>query len=715
MRKAPWSCLVALFALLCQVAAAQGSGTDAGGAVAIDADDIGGVVTGPDGPEAGVWVVAETRDLPTRFIRIVVTDDAGRYVVPDLPPASYEVFVRGYGLVDSPRARARPGTRLDLAARRAPDPASAARYYPAIHWFAMLRMPALSEFGGGSDIPAAIRPSDWLNLIKSNGCVGCHQLGQASTRTIPRQFLEEFPDHAQAWMRRVQAGQSGESMLAILAGQLGGAPFAHLADWTQRIAAGELPAESPQRPVGVERNIVVTLREWMDEKLYLHDLIASDRRHPTVNAYGPLYGAPEYSTDDMPILDPVRNATTSFRLPVAPGTPEALGPGHAASAEVLQPSAYWGERKLWDTRANNHNSMFDRQGRLWLAATGHPPANPAFCRRGSSHPSAQVFPLERSQRRITLYDPRNGSYRAFQTCFQTHHLQFGYDRDDTLWTSGGGPVVGWINTRLLDETGDIEAAQGWTPLVLDTNGNGVRDAYVEPGQPADPGRDRRIVAPFYAVMPHPSDGSVWGTVRGNPGAVVRLMPGADPARTALAEIYAVPGPGFGVRGGDIDSNGVVWVSLASGHLGAFDRSKCRGPLNGPRATGDHCPEGWSFHRYPGPGFAGLGDGSAESSYYTWVDQHDTFGLGRDVPMSTGNLNDGLIAFKDGRMIVLRVPYPLGYYAKGFDGRIDDPAAGWKGRGLWTTNGDRTPWLIEGGKGSKPLAAHFQLRPHPLAK
>jgi hypothetical protein len=170
-----------------------------------------------------------------------------------------------------------------------------------------------------------------------------------------------------------------------------------------------------------------------------------------------------------------------------------------------------------------------------------------------------------------------------------------------------------------------------------------------------------------------------------------------------------------VRGGDIDSRGVVWVSLASGHLGAFDRSRCRGPLAGPAATGDHCPEGWSFHRYPGPGFEGVGENSAESSYYTWVDQHDTFGLGRDVPMSTANLNDGLVAFKDGRMILLRVPYPLGFYSKGFDGRIDDPALGWKGRGLWTTNGDRTPWLIEGGKGSRPLAAHFQLRPHPLAK
>jgi hypothetical protein len=84
-------------------------------------------------------------------------------------------------------------------------------------------------------------------------------------------------------------------------------------------------------------------------------------------------------------------------------------------------------------------------------------------------------------------------------------------------------------------------------------------------------------------------------------------------------------------------------------------------------------------------------------------------------MSTGNLNDGLIAYANGRMVVLRLPYPLGFYAKGFDGRIDDAQAGWKGRGLWTTSGDRTPWLREGGKGSKPIAVHFQLRPDPLAR
>ena len=78
-------------------------------AVQVDNDDIGGVVSGPRGPEAGVWVIAETTDLPTKFVRIVATDDRGRYVVPDLPKANYNVWVRGYGLVDSPKVQAAPG------------------------------------------------------------------------------------------------------------------------------------------------------------------------------------------------------------------------------------------------------------------------------------------------------------------------------------------------------------------------------------------------------------------------------------------------------------------------------------------------------------------------------------------------------------------------------------------------------------------------------
>ena len=111
----------ALVALAC-------AGPDAGlggDAVQIDVDDIGGVVMGPDGPEAGVWVIAETMDLGTRFSKTVVTDDEGRYVVPDLPEATYDVWVRGYGLVDSEKLQVSPGAMQDLVAVVAPDAAAA--------------------------------------------------------------------------------------------------------------------------------------------------------------------------------------------------------------------------------------------------------------------------------------------------------------------------------------------------------------------------------------------------------------------------------------------------------------------------------------------------------------------------------------------------------------------------------------------------------------
>ena len=684
--------------------------------VAIDKDDIGGVVSGPKGPEAGVWVIAETRDLGVRYIKSVVTDDRGRYVVPDLPAAKYQVWARGYGLVDSAKTAATPGQQLNITAVPAPSEAEAAKYYPAIYWYSMLKIPGAEEFGGKAhDIaPRLTEQRQWIAAMKNTGCIGCHQLGQESTRTIPPS-LGTFANGADAWKRRVQSGQSGAMMHGQLT-NLGERAFANYGEWTDRVAKGALPFAKPSRPEGVERNIVVTLRDWMDEKHYLHDLISSDRRHPTVNANGPLFGSPEYSSDLLPILDPIKNVATTFKAPVRdPQMPLNLGPGHAAGLDPTMPSPYWDNERIWETRVNNHNSMFGKDGRLWLAASVRGADNPAWCKAGSSYPSAKAFPLERAVRHLAVLNPKTMKYDFVETCYSTHHPQFGYDANDTLWTSGGGPVVGWLDTKKFDATGDVTASQGWTALILDTNGNGKRDEYVEPDQPLDPARDKRVNSPFYAVMPSPVDGSIWGATLGVPGAVVRLVPGPNPPETALAEVYNVPAPGFGARGADIDGQGVVWVSLGSGHMGSFDRRKCKGPLNGPKATGDHCPEGWSFHQYPGPGFKGIGENSAESSYYTWVDQHDTFGLGQNVPMSTGNLNDGLIAMKDGKMVVLRVPYPMGFYAKGFDGRIDDPKAGWKGRGLWAANGDRTPWLIEGGKGTRPLAAHFQLRPDPLAK
>jgi hypothetical protein len=166
---------------------------------------------------------------------------------------------------------------------------------------------------------------------------------------------------------------------------------------------------------------------------------------------------------------------------------------------------------------------------------------------------------------------------------------------------------------------------------------------------------------------------------------------------------------------DVDGNGVVWAPLASGHLASFDRRKCRGALNGPTATGRQCPEGWTLYPFPGPQFKGLAQsGSAEASYYTWVDRFNTLGLGKNVPMATGNLGESVVALVNKSFVVMRVPYPLGFFAKNVDGRIDDPRAGWRGRGVWTTFGSRAPFHMETGKGTKPMVLHFQVRPNPLA-
>jgi hypothetical protein len=685
--------------------------------VRIGDNDLGGVVTSAHGPEAGVWVIAETTDLPTKFAKIVVTDAQGRYVIPDLPKANYSVWVRGYGLVDSPQVQTTPGKILNLQAVVAPSPAAAAEYYPAIYWYAMLKVPDKSEFPGtgpnGNGMPTHLKSqAQWLDVVKTDGCYTCHQLGNKATRTIPKE-LGEFTSSEAAWARRLTSGQAMTAMVNALSRIDSQRAVQLFAEWTDRIAAGELPASQPSRPQGVERNVVITVWDWASPKAYLHDEIATDKRYPTINANGLIYGAPEESTDFVPILDPVAHKAGQITMPVRdPQTP-------SSAQNAMTPSPYWGDEVIWDSQTSMHNPMFDEQGRVWFTSRVRPPANPAFCKKGSDHPSAQLFPLEQSNRHLAMYDPKTGTFTLISTCFPTHHLQFGFDANQTLWTSAGGPasgVVGWLNRKMFEATGDEEKSQGWTALILDTNGNGKRDDYVEPDQPVDPTKDKRIAAAFYGVAPSPVDGAVWGSVLGFPGAIVRLNPGDNPPATALAEIYEPPLPGYSPRGMDIDRHGVVWAPLASGHLASFDRRKCRGPLNGPQATGQHCPEGWTLYPFPGPQLQNVTDsGSAEASYYTWVDQHDTFGLGQNVPFATGNANESLLALVDGKFVNLRVPYPLGFYAKGMDGRIDDPNAGWKGKGLWSTSGNRTPFHLEGGKGTLPKVVKFQLRPDPLAR
>ena len=697
------------------------AGQAGGPAVTIDGDDIGGVVTGAQGPEAGVFVIAETRGLPTRYIKSVVTDDMGRFVVPDLPAAEYDVWVRGYGLVDSGKVKARPGKIVNLQAVAAPNARAAAQYYPALYWWSLLQLPPTSDFPGtgpsGNGISTNIKSQgEWiLRAVATDGCNGCHQMASPAMRTIPASILSEVKGNTKAaWVRRVQSGQAGATMFTRL-NQVGRDRMAGMyADWTDRIAAGELPATAPQRPQGLERNVVITMWDWADPKKYLHDVISTDKRNPTLNANGPILGAMEDSGDYMPVIDPKTNTASRIELVYGKDTPDTGTPPAA-------PSPFWGDEAIWKSHVMAHSFAVDKKNRVWVTARSRGADNPAWCQAGSDHPSARLLPIPQNGfRQLQVYDRKTGKVEAVDTCIDWGHANF--DAQERLWSSFGANYEGWFDVNIWDKTHDVKQALGWTAFILDHNGNGKRDAYTEVNDPADPAKDRRINARFYGDTPAP-DGSVWGSIQGMPGGLVRLMPGAHPPETALSEYYEVPWnnpktrtQGFGPRGMDVDSKGVVWTALSSGHLAGFDRSKCTAPLNGPTATGQHCPEGWTLYPWPGPNYKGAVDsGAAESVYYNFADRFDTLGLGKDTELMTGNLSESLLALVNGKMITLRVPYPMGFYSKGMDGRIDNPNGGWKGRGIFTTYATRAPFHAEGGLGNTSKLVKFQMRPAPLAK
>ena len=699
-----------------------GMGAPQGGAVAIDGNDIGGVVTSDTGPEAGVWVIAETTDLPTRFIRTVVTDDQGRYVVPDLPAAKYQVFVRGYGLVDSPKVAGVPGKALNLKAVVAPNERAAAEYYPAQYWFSMIDIPAKSEFPM-TEKPSPATQAEFIRAMNTDTCISCHQIGTKITRELNPK-LGTFPNSVEAWARRVRSGHDGGNMDGQLNALGRNRALKMFADWTDRIARGETPATKPPRPTGAERNLVITQWEWADPREYFHDVIASDKRNPRVNPYGSVYGLHENSSDHMTILDPAKNTWRQVTIPRNPAAETAAGRGGMAA-----PSPFWGEEIIWNTVVSGHSNEMDQKGRTWNTTSTRTGALlPDYCKEGSSNPSARLAPIPAPAggrggggRQYTVWDPTANKFDIVDTCFSTFHLNFDNDPNNTIW-SGGGGMVGYVNVNMWDQTKDAGKSQGWTQQIVDTNGNGKRDEFVEPNVAVDPAKDKRIQASCYGVMASPADNSVWCSHTGFPGSLTRMDPGANFPETALTEIYQVPyndpkasGSGYGPRGMDVDRDGVAWVVLSSGQLASFDRRKCKGPLNGPQAAeGKMCPEGWTFYAVPGPKYKGDVDAAtADSNYYNWSDKFNSLGLGENVQIATSNQGGALLALVNGKWVVLRVPYPLGYYNKSVNGRIDDPAAGWKGRGLWTGWGNRNPWHNEGDKRAA-LAVQMQMRPNPLA-
>jgi hypothetical protein len=695
-------------------------------------DYITGVVQSSQGPEAGVWVIAETKDLPTNLIKIVVTDDGGRFTLPQLLNASYSVWVRGYGLVDSTPVQMKPRTdAVTLQASVAKTAQEAARVYPGDYWLSMLEPPAKSEFPGtgpdGNGLgPGMLTQNHWVYRLKSD-CNFCHQLGNRLTRSLDHVFKAK-PDlktPVEAWEWRLGTGVRGNAMYGALTNMGVPRTTKALADWTDRIAKGEVPA-APPRPKGIERNVVVTLWDWGTDHSFMHDEISTSKNNPKLNAAGRVY-AVSAGHGSLVVLDPKENSTFEMEIPTR--APRADVPSRFPKPN--RPSLWWGEQHLWGNPPYNpadpHNPMMDSKGRVWMTSKIRPNQDPAWC-KDATNKFAEWFPLEASFRQVSFFDPRTKEFTLIDTCYSTHHLQFDTDGDETLYLNElTGPIVGWIDTKVYDQTHDEQKAAGWCGQVLDTNGDGKitrpwnriaggRGRGATAAAAFDPKLDTLVNYNLYSIIANPVDHSLWGASEEFPGFLVRVERGSDPPSTCKAELYRVPEPGLDPRGIDVDRNGVIWTALAaSSHLASFDRRKCK-VFGGPEMReGRQCPEGWMLYQTTGPKLKGT-DIPAEFHYYNWVDQYNTLGLGENMPMATGSNSDSLLVLnpQTKEWITLRVPYPLGFYSRGLDGRIDNPSGGWKGRGVWANYGTHFVWHIEGGKGTKGKLVHFQIRPDPLS-
>jgi hypothetical protein len=675
-------------------------------------DHITGEVRAVGKPQAGVWVIAETDQLPTPYRKIVVTDDHGKFVLPQLPNAQYQVWVRGYGLVDSSPIEAAPGASLALAAQLAANAAEAAQVYPASYWLSLLELPPPAAFGGklsesggeggifggkegATDDPFKSR-ADWAGQFKLN-CALCHQLGAAITR---KPDAGSF-DHGflKAAAMNYFADSMGRQRL-----------LRSLAAWGKRIEDGDAPS-APPRPTGIERNVVITQWAWGDQYTYAHDEIATDKRNPTVNAGGPVYGV-DLANDYLLVVDPKQHTAERIKVPTRDGfnTPWCEQTHQALNSTEIKPFGFgtlgcpWpgGESAhagRYENPANPHNPMMDAAGKVWLTTQIRRQwavDAPDFCQKDP------VIVNNRHHRQLGYYDPAVRSFELIDTCVGTHHLQF--DRDGVIWTSGDDYALGWFNPAKYDpkQPASLADAAGYSEVRIDTDGDGKPD--------------RSLVGFQYGVIPNPVDHSVWSAIppgisspAGEPGWLVHYDPSSD--RFA---VFSPPAPGMGPRGVDVDSRGIVWTALAgSGHLARFERARCKQSWG----VGGQCPEGWTLWRTPGPTFKGLAadapEGSTDMHYYLWVDQFDTFGLGKDTVIVNGTNSDSLLAFnpKTEQFTTIRVPYPLNTYTRGLDGRIDDPTAGWKGRGLWFTNGI-DPILHS--EIPRSYVGQIQLRPDPLA-
>ena len=759
-------CLIALFSTYSTSAQQTKGKGKADGKVAVNPrisypGYITGTVTGDKGPEAGVWVIAETKDLQTGMIKTVVTDDQGRYMLPDLPAVNYKVWVRGYGIVDSTPVETKPTTSsLALKVTSAKTPQEAAKVYPGDYWLSMLAPPPPSAFPRTEQASNRMIDQDhWIDQLKK-GCNFCHQLGNPLTRDVQHVFAAK-PDlpktHTDAWEWRLGVGVRGTNMYGTMTQMGKDITLKALADWTESIEKGALPPVPP-RPTGIERNIVSTQWDVGDDHSFMHDEISTDKNHPTVNGGGPNY-AVNAGHGALVILDQADNNQYSLDIPTRDSKDKV--PSRFPSPN--RPSFFWGNEHLWANPPYNpadpHNPMMDSKGRVWITSKIRGNQEPSWC-SDPSNKYAEWFPRRNSARQASVYDPKTKKFSLIETCYSTHHVVIDNDPDETVYFNElSGPVFGWIDSKIWDQTmaatnGDEskaeQAAVGWCEQTVDTNGDGkITKPWNVVGRGADlaalygtdtagaapvgragkDGKGKGAAAPFdpkldtlisfslYSVMPSPVDDSVWGVAEDFPGYLIRLQRGNNAPSSCKTQIFKVPSPGYDPRGVDVDSKGVVWTGLAAtSHLASFDVRKCKN-LTGPmKVDGSDCPEGWTLYQTPGPKLKGT-NVPADFHYFNWTDSHNIMQMGQDTPFLTGSNSDSLIGLDVAtkKCTYFRIPYPLGFYARGMDGRIDDANAGWKGRALYSNYGTHFVWHIEGGKGTKGKLVKFQMRPNPLAR
>ncbi len=663
---------------------AAGLGTFACGAptpVDVDAASIGGVVLNGGRPEAGVWVIAETTGLPTHFSRIVVTDDEGRFLVPDLPEsASYDVWVRGYGLRDSQPVKAARGERVSLQVENAQTPQEAARIYPANYWLSLYQPPpsnalplADSEGAAAPVSHAGERDEEtgeaarrypgrehWVGQMKL-GCMLCHQMGQEITRLFDR------PEHWDAVWERAGMLSTAEGLGKRILRE-------SLADWGTRIAGGEVPP-APPRPSGIERNMVISQWAWGRDDSYIHDNVSTDKRNPTLYPSGKVWGI-DIGQSFLWELDPKTHAMTGHEVPRRDGPgrdPERLG--------RIQGST------------SSHNPMLDDKGNVWLTtAVRGVRDTPKWAGDVTVDVAGGTTTLDerglRSSRQLGYFDSNAKKFVLIDTAFATHHLQF--DKEGRLWTSGDNTRLGMFDPAKFDparpEETEVGAQTAWAQI--------------------DPATGKSAMGGGYGIIISPVDGTVW---RANYPGIFGQAPLPDltgnyidkfDPKTKAYKRYPIPLPGYGPRGIDASTDGRLWFGTGSGHLGRFD------PVT----------EQFTYWETPGPKMKGTGKeiGSADFHYYIWVDQFNTLGLGKDMVIVTGTNSDSLLVFNPAteRFTIIRTPYPRGMFTRGLDGRIDDPNAGWKGRGLWVSN--NTDGLLHTEK-KRGFISHVQFRESPLAR